>query len=107
MIFPETSGTFTSVNITLVTGSTHIPLLVLVGSSSPSGAAGDVITLIQDPAVLTYPQPLMDPCELFAIPLPGSSGGLTPNTTYTYNVSVVVAGSTYNINNVTFTTAGP
>ncbi len=104
LIFPETAGTFTSVNITLMTGSTHIPLLVMVGNASPSGAAGDVSTLIQDPTVSTYPQPLMDPGELFAIPIPGSSGGLSSGTAYTYNVSVTLNGANYSVTNVTYTT---
>ncbi len=100
LIFPEGSGTFTVVNATLVTGgTTHIPLKALVGNSSPSGAAGDVNALTAD---TTY----LDPGELFLIPIPGSTGGLSANTSYTCTVSVTVNGSNYN--GITFTyTTGP
>lgn len=101
VIFPETGGTFTSVNITLTTGgTTHIPLLVLVGNASPSGAAGDVSTMTADTAYL-------DAGELFAIPVPAPTNtGLAANTTYTYNVSVTLNGTAYALGNVSYTT-GP
>lgn len=101
VIFPETLGAFTAVNITLirVSDNSHIPLRVLAGNGSPGGAAGDVGTLVGD----SY----LAPGELFAIPLPTPTNtGLAANADYTYNVSVTLNGSNYATGDVTYTT-GP
>jgi hypothetical protein len=106
MILPQTTGTFSQVNITLVTGSTDIPLMVLAGVSSgfgaPFGAAGDVVTLASDSS--------LRPGELFIIPKPPAADynavGLAANTSYTYNATVTFNSVTYTIVNVTYTT-GP
>lgn len=101
VIFPETSGSFTAVNITLirVSDGSHIPLRVLAGNGSPAGAAGDVATLVGNG--------YLAPGELFAIPLPDPiDSGLAIGVDYTYNVSVTLSGSNYTTGDVTYTT-GP
>lgn len=101
VIFPETSGAFIAVDITLirVSDNSHIPLRVLAGNGSPSGAAGDVSALVGDG--------YLAPGELFAIPLPTPTDtGLAASSAYTYNVSVTLNGSNYTTGNVTYTT-GP
>jgi len=99
-IFADTAGTFTSINVTLVTGgSTHIPMIALVGNAAPSGAAGDVTSVTADTAYL-------DEGELFLIPTPTVvTSGLSPNTSYTLSGSVTLNGTTYTLPNVTYTTA--
>lgn len=100
LIFPETNGFFTSINATLVTGGTNIPLMALVGNAGSSGNAGDVSSLTIDTAYL-------DPGEVFLIPIPTPTNtGLAANTSYTYSVSVILDGTPYNVPNITFTT-GP
>ena len=101
IILPQASGTFSVVNVTLVSGSTHIPLMVMAGNGSPIGAAGDVVSLAGDS--LSY----LAPGELFIIPIPSPTNtGLAASTTYTYNASVTFNGTMYSTGNVTYTT-GP
>lgn len=97
LIFPETFGDYTAVNITLVKTSDSSPvnLRVLAGNGSPSGAAGNVTQLVGDSYLARG--------EIFAIPL---SAGLEASTNYTYNVSVTLNGNVYNVPNITYTT-GP
>jgi hypothetical protein len=78
---------------------------VIAGGTSPSGAAGQVSTLIADTVYLARG-------ELFAIPipdpiptLPPTYTGLAASTAYTYRMQVTVNGNTYDTGNVTFTTA--
>lgn len=99
VIFPESTGSFTSVNITLkrVSDNSHVPLRVLAGLGSPTGAAGDVVTLVGDTRLA--------PWELFAIPVPATNNtGLEANTAYIYNLSVTYAATTYTTGDVTYTT---
>jgi hypothetical protein len=99
MILPQATGTFSVVNVTLVTGSTHIPLMVMAGNGSPIGAAGDVTSLAGD----SY----LAPGELFIIPIPSPTNtGLAASTSYTYNASVTFNGTIYSTGDVTYTT-GP
>ncbi len=101
MILPQATGTFSVVNVTLVTGSTHIPLMVLAGDGSPMNAAGDVVSLAGDS--LSY----LAPGELFIIPIPSPTNtGLAASTSYTYNASVTFNGTIYSTGDVTYTT-GP
>jgi len=99
-IFADTAGTFTSINVTLITGgTTHIPMIALVGNAGPSGAAGDVTSVTADTAYL-------DEGELFLIPTPTVvSDGLSPNTPYTLSGSVTLNSVVITLPNVTYTTA--
>jgi hypothetical protein len=98
VILPETSGAFTSVVITLATGGTHVPLHVLAGNGSPSGAGGDVVSLVGDA--------WLGAAEVFIIPLPAPTDtGLAGNTAYTYRVQLTFNGTAYDTGDVTYTTA--
>jgi hypothetical protein len=99
-IFADTAGTFTGIDVDLVTGgTTHIPMIAMVGNANPSGAAGDVTSVSANIAYLNEG-------ELFLIPTPGvADSGLSPNTSYTLSGSVILNGTTITLPNVTFTTA--
>ena len=99
MILPQATGAFSVVNVTLVSGSTHIPLMVLAGNGAPIGPAGDVATLAGNSSLA--------PGEVFIIPIPSPTNtGLAASTSYTYNISVTFNLTMYTTGNVTYTT-GP
>ena len=104
LIVPQTSGNVTALTATLVTGgTTHINMMALISSGSPTNVSGDdVISITTDGK--------LDPGEVFLIPVPtgadaGAAGGLKPSTTYTCQVSVTVNGTTYNVTDISYTTA--
>ena len=101
VILPATGGAFSQVNITLTgPGPVSIPLSVLAGNGSPTGAAGDVSSLAGDPSLA--------PNELFILPIPAPTNtGLLPSTNYTYSVQVTFNGTQTTLPNVTYTTAAP